>query len=121
MAGNYASRLIGVHSLCITTFGKNASGAQLYCWHDGIQITCYEPNRQRARSVVEAALMAEGESVIHATKALFATAPEAGDTIHVGTDEEDRMEYRITDVQHTHIRPFYRLTLIDPNKAETAD
>jgi hypothetical protein len=120
MAMNYADRLESLHGRAVGKFGTNASEQQLYIWHNGAQIACYEANRVRSRTLIQEILMQEAAYIIHATKARFTAIPEPGDTVQVGINLATAVTLKIDDVQTTHIRPFYRLSLIDPRKATTA-
>jgi hypothetical protein len=58
--------------------------------------------------------------LVVATKAMFATVPKPGDSIKLGTVLATARTLRVDDVKTTAIRPFYELSLIDPNTATTA-
>ena len=116
---NYAQRIAASHNRIRSKFGKNADEEQLYCWHSGRRITCYQETDRTSRALAMAVLMPEGAITIIATKSEFLSTPLAGDEILLGPRESTAQMLRIDDVSSTHIRPFYRLSLVDPNKATT--
>ncbi len=116
----HASRLARLHERCRSKFGTDTDDAQLYCWHNGAQVTCYQPGGTRGRTILNQLLTRDESLVIHATKSEFTSVPVPGDTILLGTAQATARSLRIDNVKTTHIRPFYELELIDPNTATTA-
>jgi hypothetical protein len=108
------------HDRIRDTFGVKESGDQLYVWHLGAQIRCYQPGGTRQRNLIGALLAKNNNITIHATKEDFTTVPAPGQTITFGTAVDTAATYRIDSVQTTELRPFYELELVDTNQAATA-
>ena len=117
---NYSLRLKNLHSRCVSKFGADAAGQQLYVWHAGTRVMVYQPSGTRTRDILAQSLVRDEMINVIATKDQFTAAPKPGDVAHLGTDFSGARKLRITDVKTTHIRPFYELTLMDPNLATTA-
>jgi hypothetical protein len=117
---SYASRLASIHGRARTKFGVNAAGEQLYVWHAGTQIACYQPGGSRGRALLNQLITRDETLTVHATKATFTAVPVPGDEIKMGTSLATAQTLRIDSVKTTHIRPFYEIEMIDPNVATTA-
>lgn len=117
---NYATRGAGIHDRCAAKFGVNADGEQLYVWHSGTQVAAYQPSGMRTRDILAMSLTRDETITVHATKSTFTAVPVPGDIIHFGTALATARRLRCTDVKTTHVRPFYELSLVDPNTATTA-
>lgn len=116
----YAQRKKNAHDRIRVTFGTNADGAQLYVWHNGMQVTAYQPSGSRGRNLVATLIVKDETITVHATKAEFTSAPVPGDTLLMGTAQSAARSLRIDAVKTTNIQPWYEIDLIDPNTATTA-
>lgn len=116
----YAARLAKAHLRIRDTFGVKESGEELFLWHQGAAIRCYQPGGTKQRSLIGALLAKNDTITIHATKSHFVSAPETGQTIQFGTTLATANSYRIDSVQTTELRPFYEIELMDTNQAVTA-
>lgn len=116
----YATRKMNAHNRIRAVFGTDASAAQLYVWHNGTQVTAYQPSGSRGRNLLATLIVRDETITVHATKAEFATAPAPGDTLLMGTTQASARSLRIDAVKTTHIQPWYEIDLIDPNVATTA-
>ncbi len=117
---NYASRRSNAHSRIRSRFGSDADGNQLYCWHAGTQINCYQSNGSRGRGILNALLVKDETLTIHATKAQFTAVPVPGDEIKLGTALATARTLRVDSVRTTNVFPNYEIELLDPNLATTA-
>ena len=116
----YAQRIASAHGRIRTKFGTDATGAQLYVWHNGAQIAAYQPTGKNSRNLMAQIIVKDDTVSVIATKAQFTTVPKINDEIKMGTVLATAIVYRIDSVTTTHIRPFYDLELIDPNMEVTA-
>ena len=116
----YAQRIAAAHGRIRSKFGTDASGAQLYVWHNNVQIHAYQPSGKNGRNLMAQIIVKDDTVSVIATKAQFATVPKINDEIKMGTVLATAVIYRIYSVTTTHIRPFYDLELIDPNMEATA-
>lgn len=116
----YAARLRMAHDRIRDTFGVKESGDQLYIWHEGTAIRCYQPGGTRQRNLISALLAKNNNVTVHATKEDFASVPTPGQSIQFGTALASAATFRIDSVQTTELRPFYELELVDTNQATTA-
>lgn len=117
----YASRIAAAHSRIRNKFGAVTATENLYVWHKGAQIPCYESTGRNQRNLLAAMVVKDETLTVHATKAAFTTAPETGDEVKFGITLATARALRIDSIQTNTIRPFYALDLIDPNKAVTAE
>ena len=118
---SFSSRLALAHGRARSKFGTNEAGLQLYCWHNGVQIDCYQPGGTRGRNILNQILVKDESMTIHATKSQFTTVPKPDDELKLGTTLASAVSLRIDSAKTTHIRPFYEIELIDPNLATTAE
>ncbi len=116
----YAQRIAAAHGRIRSKFGTDASGAQLYVWHNNVQIPCYESTGRTQRDLLASIVVKDQTLTVNATKAAFTTAPQTGDEVKFGTFLATAATLRIDSIQTNTIRPFYVLDLIDPNKEATA-
>jgi hypothetical protein len=107
------------HNRIRVTFGTNAEGEQLYCWHSGAQVTCNQPGGTRGRQLLQEILVKDETLTIHATKAEFTIAPKPGDNIQMGTTLATARTLRIDSVKTTHMWAHYEIDMLDPNLATT--
>ena len=117
---SHANRLSAAHNRIRSRFGTDTAEDQLYCWHSGAQVTCYQPGGTRGRNILSQILARDESLTLHATKSEFTTVPKPGDDLLLGTTQATARTLRIDTVKTTHIRPFYEIELIDPNTATTA-
>lgn len=117
---NYAQRRANAHARARSKFGTDADGAQLYCWHAGTQVACYQSSGNRGRALLNAILVKDETLSIIATKADFTTTPKPGDELKLGTTLATARTLRIDSVRTTHISPSYDIELLDPKLATTA-
>jgi len=116
----YASRIAAAHGRIRNKFGAVTGTENLYVWHKGAQIPCYESTGRNQRNLLAAMVVKDETLTVHATKAAFTTAPETGDEVKFGITLATARTLRIDSIQTNTIRPFYALDLIDPNKEATA-
>jgi hypothetical protein len=117
---SYATRKKTAHNRIRSTFGVDADASQLYVWHNGTQVTAYQPSGSRGRNLLASLIVKDETITVHATKEEFTTVPVPGDTLLMGTTQASARSLRIDAVKTTHIQPWYELDLIDPNVATTA-
>jgi len=117
---SYARRLRLAHDNIRNTFGVKESGDQLYIWHTGVEIRCYQPGGTRDRTLIGQLLAKNANITVHATKEDFTSVPVPGQTVQFGTTLATALPYRIDSVKTTELRPFYELELLDTNQATTA-
>ena len=117
----YASRIAAAHGRIRNKFGSVTATENLYVWHSGAQIPCYESTGRNQRNLLASIVVKDETMTVHATKAAFTTAPQTGDEVKFGTTLATAVTLRIDTIQTNTIRPFYALDLIDPNKAVTAE
>lgn len=117
----YASRIAAAHGRIRNKFGAVTQTENLYIWHQGTQIPCYESTGRTQRDLLASIVVKDQTLTVNATKAAFTTAPQTGDEVKFGTILATAVTLRIDSIQTNTIRPFYALDLIDPNKATTAE
>ena len=117
----YAQRIAAAHGRIRNKFGAVTQTENLYIWHQGTQIPCYESTGRTQRNLLAAMVVKDETLTVNATKAAFTTAPQTGDEVKFGTTFATAATLRIDSIQTNTIRPFYALDLIDPNKATTAE
>lgn len=117
---SYATLKRNAHNRIRSVFGTNADGEQLYVWHNGTQVTAYQPSGSRGRNLLASIIVKDETITVHATKAEFTSVPVPGDTLLMGTAQATARSLRIDAVKTTHIQAWYEIDLIDPNVATTA-
>jgi hypothetical protein len=118
---NYAQRKAQAHNRIRSTFGTDETGAQLYVWHAGAQVTAYQSGGTRGRNVLAQILVKDDTLTITATKAEFTTVPVPGAEVKLGTALATARTLRIDSVRTKHGQPWYELELLDPNLATTPE
>ena len=116
----YAQRIAAAHGRIRNKFGAVTQTENLYIWHQGTQIPCYQSTGRTQRNLMASMIVSNDTIIVHATKAAFTTAPATGDEVKFGTSLATAQTLRIDTVNTTVIRPFYELDLLDPNKEATA-
>ena len=116
----YAQRLAAAHGRIRNKFGAVTETENLYVWHKGAQVPCYQSTGRTQRNLMTAMIVNEAAITVCATKIAFTSVPVVGDEVKYGTALATAQVLRIDTVNTTAIRPFYELDLIDPNKEETA-
>lgn len=117
---SYATRKKNAHNRIRVVFGTDVDASQLYVWHNGTQVTAYQPSGSRGRDLLNSLIVKSDTVTVHATKAEFTSVPVPGDTVNMGTSLGTARKMRIDSVKTTHIQPWYEIDLIDPNVATTA-
>ena len=69
----YAQRIAAAHGRIRSKFGTDASGAQLYVWHNNVQIHAYQPSGKNGRNLMAQIIVKDDTVSVIATKAQFAT------------------------------------------------
>lgn len=117
---SYAARRKAAHDRIRVMFGTDVDAAQLYVWHNGAQITAYQSNGRRGRSILNQILVKDDTISVVATKDEFTAVPVPNDEIKMGMTLATARTLRIDTVSTTHVSPSYELELIDPNQSTTA-
>jgi len=118
---NYAQRRAATHARARTKFGTDADGAQMYVFHNGATIACYQSSGVRGRGILSQLLVKEDTLTVHAAKTDFTAVPLPGDAIKIGLTLATSRTLRIDSVNPgSTVSPSYELDLMDPNLATTA-